>query len=56
MRDELRHSTSIGNLSGIKLFTSIIFEDFDSMVTASINRAREGKEEAESPLESIIKM
>ena len=37
-------------------FTSIIFEDFDSMVTASINRAREGKEEAESPLESIIKM
>ena len=37
-------------------FTSIIFEDFDSMVTASINRTREGKEEAESPLESIIKM
>lgn len=27
MRDELRHSTSIGNLSGIKLFTSIIFDE-----------------------------
>lgn len=37
-------------------FTSLIFEDFDSMVTSSLNRCREGKEEKESPLEKIIKM
>lgn len=37
-------------------FTSLIFEDFDSMMTASLNRHREGKEEAESPLEKVIKM
>lgn len=37
-------------------FTSIIFEDIDSMITSSINRQREGKEETESPLERIIKM
>lgn len=37
-------------------FTSLIFEDFDSMVTSSINRCREGKEEQDSPLEKVIKM
>lgn len=37
-------------------FTSIIHEDFDSAVTTSINRAREGKPEAESPIEKIVKM
>lgn len=37
-------------------FNALIYEDFDSMVTASINRCREGKEEQESPLEKIIKM
>ena len=37
-------------------FTGLWFEDFDSMVTTSLNRTREKVEEAESPLEKIIKM
>ena len=37
-------------------FTALWFEDFDSMVTTSLNRTREKKPEANSPLEKIIKM
>jgi hypothetical protein len=37
-------------------FTALWFEDFDSMVTTSLNRTRENKPEANSPLEKIIKM
>lgn len=37
-------------------FTALWFEDFDSMVTTSLNRTREKKPEADSPLEKIIKM
>lgn len=37
-------------------FTSIIYEDIDSMITSSVNRARSGKEEKESPIEKVIKM
>ena len=37
-------------------FTALWFEDFDSMVTTSLNRAKEKKPETESPLEEIIKM
>lgn len=37
-------------------FTALWFEDFDSMVTSSLNRTRENKGEMESPLEKIIKM
>lgn len=36
-------------------FTALTFEDFDTMVTASLNRSREKKYEAESPVEAIIK-
>lgn len=36
-------------------FTALTFEDFDSMITTSLNRTREHSEEAESPLEQIIK-
>lgn len=37
-------------------FTAMTFEDFDAMVTASVNRTRQHKEETISPLEKIIKM
>ena len=37
-------------------FTALTFEDFDSMVTTSLNRTAEHKSEQESPLEKIIKM
>lgn len=37
-------------------FTGVTFEDFDSSVTMSLNRARDGKEEAESPLEELFKL
>lgn len=37
-------------------FTALTFEDFDSMVTTSLNRSAEHKSETESPLEKIIKM
>lgn len=37
-------------------FSGITFEDFDSMVTTSINREREKKKETDSPLEAIFKM
>ena len=37
-------------------FTSIIFEDIDSMITSSINRNRFGKPETESPIEKTLKM
>lgn len=37
-------------------FTALWFEDFDTMVTTSLNRTRENKPEANSPLEKIIKM
>ena len=37
-------------------FTALWFEDFDSMVTTSLNRTSENKSEMESPLEKIIKM
>lgn len=36
-------------------FTAITFEDFDSMVAASVNRSVYNKEETTSPLEKIIK-
>lgn len=36
-------------------FTALTFEDFDAMVTASLNRSREKKHEAESPVEALIK-
>ena len=37
-------------------FTALWFEDFDAMVTTSLNRTRENKPETNSPLEKIIKM
>ena len=37
-------------------FTALWFEDFDAMVTTSLNRTRENKPESKSPLEKIIKM
>ena len=37
-------------------FTAMTFEDFDSMVTTSLNRTRSGKEETYSPVEQIIHM
>lgn len=37
-------------------FTAITFEDIDSMITTSLNRARNKTPEAESPIEKIIKM
>lgn len=37
-------------------FTALWFEDFDAMITTSLNRTRENKPEANSPLEKIIKM
>lgn len=37
-------------------FTALTFEDMDSMVTTSINRARTNSPEAYSPIEELIKM
>lgn len=37
-------------------FSGITFEDFDSMVTTSVNREREHKKENESPVEALFKM
>ena len=37
-------------------FTALTFEDQDSMLTASINRARKGVEEAFSPIEMLLKL
>lgn len=37
-------------------FTAMTFEDIDSMITTSLNRTREHKPEADSPLEPMIKM
>lgn len=37
-------------------FTAVTFEDIDSMITSSINRARNKTEEKPSPIEKIIKM
>lgn len=37
-------------------FTALWFEDFDSMVTTSLNRTATKANETESPLEKIIKM
>lgn len=36
-------------------FTAMTFEDINAMITTSVNRTREGKEEMESPVEKIIK-
>lgn len=36
-------------------FTGITFEDIDYNITASVNKARQGKTEAESPIERTIK-
>lgn len=37
-------------------FTAITFEDIDTMITASINRGRDNKNEAQSPVEELFKM
>lgn len=37
-------------------FSAITFEDIDSMITASVNRLREKKEESESPIEGLFKL
>lgn len=37
-------------------FSAITFEDMDSMITASINRLRDKKEESESPVEALFKL
>ena len=37
-------------------FSAITFEDMDSMITASINRLRDKKEESESPIEGLFKL
>ena len=37
-------------------FSAITFEDMDSMITASVNRLRDKKEESESPVENLFKM
>lgn len=36
-------------------FTAMTFEDINSMITVSVNRTREKKNEMESPIEKIIK-
>lgn len=36
-------------------FTALTFEDFDSMVTSSLNKSREKIKENESPVEQVIK-
>ena len=37
-------------------FTALMFEDMDSMITTSLNRARDNTPETISPVEDIIKM
>lgn len=37
-------------------FSALTFEDFDSMVTTSLNREREHKPEMDSPVEDLFKM
>lgn len=37
-------------------FAAITFEDFDAMVTTSLNRKKQGKSQNISPIEKIIKM
>jgi len=37
-------------------FTAMTYEDIDSMITSSLNRTREKKQEVPSPIEGIIKM
>lgn len=37
-------------------FSAITFEDMDSMITASVNRLRDKKDESESPVENLFKM
>ena len=37
-------------------FTAVTFEDMDSMITTSLNRSRENKDETISPVEQVIKM
>ena len=37
-------------------FSSITFEDIDSMITTSVNRAREKKPEADTPVEMLFKL
>ena len=37
-------------------FSAITFEDMDSMITASINRLREHREETDSPVEGLFKL
>ena len=37
-------------------FNGVTFEDFDSMVTTSLNRTREHIEDPESPIEAILKL
>lgn len=37
-------------------FTAMTYEDIDSMITSSVNRTREKKQEVPSPIEGIIKM
>lgn len=37
-------------------FTALTFEDLDSMVTTSLNRTRSKTDEAESPIEELIKL
>lgn len=36
-------------------FTAMTFEDVNSMITTSVNRSRENREEMESPVEQVIK-
>lgn len=36
-------------------FSAVTFEDIDSMITSSLNRTRDKKEEAFTPIENIIK-
>lgn len=37
-------------------FTALTFEDIDAMITTSLNRTRQKRPEASSPIEKIIKM
>lgn len=37
-------------------FSALTFEDFDTMVTTSLNRTQYNKKQVESPIEKIIKM
>lgn len=37
-------------------YTAMTFEDFDTMVTSSLNRVRENRDEVDSPVEKVLKM